>query len=68
MATFTPTGQPCGAIVTDIDLSQPISEEESAALREGLDDHHVLAFPDQHLTNADLERFSEAFGRLGTDP
>ncbi len=68
MTTITATGQACGAIVTDIDLSRPLSPQESATLRKGLDDHHVLAFPDQRLTNADLERFSEAFGRLGTDP
>lgn len=68
MAVFTPTGQPCGAVVTDIDLSRPLSEAEAASLRTGLDDHHVLVFPDQVLTNAELERFSESFGRLGTDP
>lgn len=68
MAVVTPTGQPCGAFVTDIDLSRSIGDETAAALRAALDAHHVLAFPDQELTNSELERFSEAFGRLGTDP
>jgi len=68
MAVYTPTGQPCGAVVTDIDLSAPLSEEESAGLRAGLDEHHVLVVPDQYLSNGDLERFSGAFGALGTDP
>ncbi|MEM9037169.1 MAG: TauD/TfdA family dioxygenase [Actinomycetota bacterium] len=63
-----PTGQPCGAVVTDIDLSGPLSPEESAALRAGLDDHHVLVFPDQVMTNDELERFSQSFGELGIDP
>jgi taurine dioxygenase len=67
MAVFTPTGAPCGAVVTDIDLREPISEMDAAELRRGLDDHHVLVVPDQQLTNRDLERFSQAFGTLGRD-
>ena len=68
MAVFTPTGQPCGAVVSQIDLRKPLTEAEVASLRSGLDNHHVLVFPDQVLSNADLERFSQAFGALGTDP
>lgn len=68
MPAFTPTGQPCGAVVTEIDLSEPIGDADAAALRAGLDEHHVLAFPDQYMTNAELERFSAAFGTLGRDP
>ena len=68
MAVFTPTGQACGAIVTDIDLTNPLSQHEAAALRVGLDEHHVLVFPDQAMSNEDLERFSLAFGELGVDP
>ncbi len=68
MPVFTPTGQACGAVVTEIDLSNPLSDEESAALRAGLDEHHVLVFPEQSMTNDDLERFSTSFGDLGTDP
>ena len=68
MATVTPTGQPCGAIITDIDASAPLSAEEQAQLRAALDEHHVVALPNQQLTNEQLERFSESFGRLGTDP
>jgi len=68
MPVFTPTGQPCGAVVTDIDLSGPLTAAEAAALRTGLDDHHVLVFPDQQMDNDDLMRFSTAFGELGTDP
>lgn len=68
MPVFTPTGQACGAVVTDIDLSSRLRDEESASLRDGLDAHHVLVFPEQHLDDDDLERFSTSFGRLGTDP
>lgn len=68
MAVFTSTGEACGAVVTDVDLSAPLTDDEAASLRGALDEHHVLVFPNQHLTNEDLERFSLAFGELGTDP
>lgn len=68
MAVVTPSGQPCGAVVTDIDLREPLDQAVASSLRHGLDQHHVLAFPDHVLTNAELERFSGTFGRLGTDP
>jgi len=68
MAVITSNGQPCGAVVTDIDLSGELSEAESAQLRAGLDEHHVLVFPDQALTDDQLERFSTSFGELGVDP
>ncbi len=68
MATFAPTGQACGARVTGIDLSSPLSSEEAASLRQGLDEYHVLAFPDQVLSNDELEQCSRSFGELGTDP
>ena len=68
MAVITPTGQPCGAVVTEIDLAGPLTDAEAAQLRAGLDDHHVLAFPEQPMTNEQFERFSTAFGALGTDP
>ena len=31
-------------------------------------EHHVLAFPDQALTDDDLERFTLSFGPFGDDP
>lgn len=68
MPTFTPTGQACGAVVTDVDLTQQLDEDTAAELRAGLDEHHVLIFPEQTLSNADLERFSTYFGDLGADP
>jgi len=68
MAVIAPTGQPCGAVVTDIDLTEPITAAKAAQLRSALDEHHVLAFPDQPMTNDQFERFSTAFGALGTDP
>lgn len=68
MVTITSTGQACGAIVTDIDLTEPISSADAQALRAGLAEHHVLAVPDQPMSDDDLERFSVCFGELGDDP
>lgn len=65
---ITPTGQPCGAVVTALDITVPLAGPEASALRAALDAHHVLVFPDQPLTNVQLEQFSTAFGTLGTDP
>ena len=67
MAVITPTGHACGAVVTDLDAAA-VNDAEAAELRSALDEHHVLVFPDQRMSNDELERFSEAFGRLGTDP
>jgi taurine dioxygenase len=68
MPTMTPTGQALGAVVTDVDLSGPLGDDVASALRAGLDEHHVLVFPDQSLGTAELERFSTCFGDLGEDP
>lgn len=68
MPTITPTSQACGATVTDLDLSRPLDDDAAAALRAGLDEYHVLTFPGQTVTNADLERLSTYFGDLGHDP
>ena len=68
MMRITPSGQACGANVTGIDLSQPISADLGAEIRGAWLEHHVLAFPDQRLSDDDLERFTHAFGGFGNDP
>ena len=64
----TPSGQACGATVTGVDLSQPLGADTIAAIRAAWLEHHVLAFPDQHLSDDDLERFTTYFGDFGDDP
>lgn len=64
----TPTGAACGAVVTGLDLSQDVSADLIAALREAWLKHKVLVFPNQQLSNHDLERVSQYFGELGEDP
>ena len=68
MIKITPSGQACGATVTGVDLSQPLSSYMVAAIRAAWLDHHVLAFPDQDMDDDDLERFTLAFGGFGNDP
>ena len=63
-----PSGQACGATVTGVDLTQPLSKDEASAIRSAWLTHHVLACPEQPMTDDDLERFSLHFGQFGDDP
>ena len=62
------SGQACGATVTGADLTAPLDTETVAEIRAAWLEHHVLAFPDQAMTDDDLERFTLAFGGFGDDP
>lgn len=64
----TPSGQACGAEVRGVDLSQPVSADLAGEIRAQWLAHHVLAFPDQRLSDDDLERFTLAMGGFGHDP
>ncbi|ASK87784.1 TauD/TfdA dioxygenase family protein [Sphingorhabdus sp. SMR4y] len=64
----TPSGQACGAEVTGIDLTQPLSAEDIDSLRIAWLKHHVLSFPGQAMNDDDLERFTRCFGDFGHDP
>ena len=68
MIHVEPSGQACGASVTGIDLSKQLKPEDVANIRAAWLKHHVLAFPDQHMTDDDLERYTIAFGGFGHDP
>lgn len=65
---ITPSGQACGASITGIDLNQPLSADLVADIRAAWLEHHVLAFPNQNLSDDDLERFTLHFGGFGDDP
>ena len=65
---ITPSGRACGAEVRGVDLSRPLERETVAAIRDAWLTHHVLAFPDQELSDDDLERFTLCFGPFGDDP
>jgi len=64
----TPSGQACGATVRGVDLTAELSEQTVAEIRAAWLEHKVLAFPDQPMTPADLERFTLYFGPFGNDP
>ena len=65
---ITPSGQSCGASVRGVDLSKPLSDTIVADIRAAWLTHHVLAFPDQEMSDDDLERFTLYFGPFGEDP
>ncbi|NBC23302.1 MAG: TauD/TfdA family dioxygenase [Gammaproteobacteria bacterium] len=62
------SGQACGARVTGVDLSVPLDSDTLREMRRQWLAHHVLAFPDQRLSDADLVRITESLGTLGDDP
>ena len=65
---ITPTGQACGARVAGIDLSQPLDRGTISSIRSAWLEHHVLAFPEQKLSDDDLVRVTNYFGNVGEDP
>ncbi len=50
--------------VTGIDICQPLSREQVAAIEAGMDQYAVLTFPDQPLTDEQQCVFSANFGEL----
>jgi taurine dioxygenase len=68
MLDITPSGQACGAQVRGIDLTRPLAVDTAHAIRAAWLEHHVLAFPDQAMSDDDLERFTTAMGGFGVDP
>jgi taurine dioxygenase len=65
---IVPSGGACGATIRGVDLAKPLSRDVIAAIRTAFLAHQVLAFPDQDMTDDDLERFTLAFGSFGEDP
>lgn len=65
---ITPSGQACGAAVRGINLAKPLSASVIADIRAAWLQHFVLAFPDQMLSDDDLERITLYFGPFGEDP
>lgn len=59
-----PTGQTLGATITGVNLREPFSRENFAAVLRALGNHGVLCFPDQLLTPLELKAFSAQFGKL----
>ena len=66
--TVAPTGRPCGAEVRGINLTEELSAQTVASLRQAWLAHQVLFFPEQPMSDDDLERFTLYFGGFGHDP
>ena len=65
---IAPSGEACGAVVRGVDLTQPLAKETVDEIRSAWLDHLVLVFPDQEMSDEDLERFTLYFGPFGDDP
>ena len=59
--------QSCGAEITGIDLKKDLSETHISEIRDHWLKYHVLSFPNQALSDDDLERFTLYFGSFGDD-
>ena len=62
--SITPSGGGVGAFVDGIDLSQPLSDNITGAMRAALGDHGVLFFRDQDLTPVQHIAFAGEFGSI----
>ena len=60
---IVPAGATLGAAVTGVDLAA-LDDGTFAAIERAWDEHAVLAFPDQHLTQAEQAAFSRRLGPL----
>ena len=65
---LTESAGPCGATISGLDLSRPLSESVIRQLRSAWLKYKVIAFPEQSLTNENLENFTLYFGDYGDDP
>ena len=57
-----------GAGITNLDLSKPLPAVVLAEVRQAWTDHSVVYFPDQPLSHAALEAFTQQIGPFGVDP
>ena len=63
-----PSGGAVGATVRGAELAAPLPPDIVDEIRSAWLAHHVLVFPEQRLSDDDLERFTLAFGPFGEDP
>jgi alpha-ketoglutarate-dependent 2,4-dichlorophenoxyacetate dioxygenase len=64
--TASPVTEHFAAEIGDVDLAQPLSAEDFAAIEEAFHAYAVLVFPDQHLTVDQHLDFARRFGPLET--
>ena len=66
--TIAPVSDALGAEVIGLDLAQPMKLETQAVVRKAFQEHHMLCFRDQSLTDEQLVAFSTQFGPLEVFP
>jgi len=56
----------CGAEISGVDLTKPLSEPEFRAIKQAWDEYLVLVFRGQQVSQDDQLRFASYFGDLGS--
>src|SRR5438552_8446834 len=64
--TITPMSPACGAEISGVDLTRPLSETQVRAIKEAWGKHLVLVFRGQEVSQDDQLRFAAYFGDLGS--
>ncbi len=59
---FVPIEGPFGAFVDGLDLSQELDRDSIIGLVDGLYQHRILVFRDQHPTRTEYVRFGREWG------
>ena len=62
----TPLSPACGAQISGVDLTRPLTEPEVRAIKDAWAKHLVLVFRGQTLAQEDQLRFASYFGNLGS--
>lgn len=65
---LTRLSPPLGAEIAGLDVSQPLDATTLGWVREAFQEHHLLCFRDQRLTDVELTAFSLQFGPLEAFP
>ncbi|GAA6185028.1 TauD/TfdA family dioxygenase [Aliiglaciecola sp. NS0011-25] len=66
--TVTPMTKNIGAIIGNVDLTQPLSEQQRADLNQALMDHQVIFFRGQPLSHDQHREVGQVFGDLIVHP
>jgi len=62
----TPLSSACGAEISGVDLTKPLSQDTVRAIKEAWGEHLVLVFRGQTITQEEQLRFAGYFGDLGS--
>ena len=66
--TVTPISTALGALISGVDITQPLNIEERDAIEQALLKHSVLFFRDQPINPQQQARFAANFGDLHIHP